>query len=328
MLYIRFKNGQGLGNQLWLYASSKSISEKLNTKLKIFDFEKFKGKGFLKLDNQIDLNLKYQDLDLEKYNIKIFNERVFFDMRINYILSGYDENVLKINSKTLLEGLFQSEKYFFNEINRVKRYIKLNESSINKNKVNSDICILNIRGGEYKKYKNLILPFDYWTNGMKNFKNKYGIYKFKVVTDDYRYAKTLFPELEIIHGDVEKCYATIYNCSNIILSNSSFGYFPCKTGKRKRVIAPFYWARYKNKFNVWASPANIYKDWLWQDENSNLISYEDSLKIASYTEDYYKREYTVLIDKVKVPFNYYSFIPKKIKIFLKKILRNLLPKYF
>ena len=42
-----------------------------------------------------------------------------------------------------------------------------------------------------------------------------------------------FSQIEIISDDIEKCYATIYNCSNIIVSNSSFAYFPCKTGTPK-----------------------------------------------------------------------------------------------
>ena len=47
MLNISFKEGQGLGNQLWNFAVAKSISEKLNVGLNIYDFRKFKGKGFL-----------------------------------------------------------------------------------------------------------------------------------------------------------------------------------------------------------------------------------------------------------------------------------------
>ena len=46
MIKIIFKNGQGLGNQLWLFAVAKSVSEKLVQDLFIEDFEKFKGKDF------------------------------------------------------------------------------------------------------------------------------------------------------------------------------------------------------------------------------------------------------------------------------------------
>ena len=43
MIRIKFEEGQGLGNQLWLFSAAKSISEKLNYKLEIenFDAESF-----------------------------------------------------------------------------------------------------------------------------------------------------------------------------------------------------------------------------------------------------------------------------------------------
>ena len=39
MLNIIFKEGQGLGNQLWNFAVAKSLSEKLNVALNIYDFQ-------------------------------------------------------------------------------------------------------------------------------------------------------------------------------------------------------------------------------------------------------------------------------------------------
>ena len=33
MILIEFREGQGLGNQLWYYASAKSIADKLNFEL-------------------------------------------------------------------------------------------------------------------------------------------------------------------------------------------------------------------------------------------------------------------------------------------------------
>ena len=91
-----------------------------------------------------------------------------------------------------------------------------------------------------------------WINAMENYKTKFNIYKFFIVTDDYRYAKNIFPKLKIIHGDIGKCYASIYNSSNIILSNSSFSYFPCRTGIKKRIIAPI---PIPNFINVFLSKA-------------------------------------------------------------------------
>ena len=328
MLNIIFKEGQGLGNQLWNFAVAKSLSEKLNVGLNIYDFRKFKGKGFLKLDNKNNFEYSINEYKFSK-DIEIFNERTFYDYQLRYLSSDYDERLLNIKKETILEGIFQSESYFFGDLKKLKRYIKLNKKIKEENKIEKDICILNIRGGEYKRHKDFILPKDYWINAMKNYNIKFKICKFLIVTDDYRYAKSIFPKVKIIHGDIGKCYASIYNSSNLILSNSTFSYFPCKTGINKRIIAPMYWARPNNKYERWVSPCNIYEGWLWQDIKSNLKTYDECLKIANKTSDYYKKEFTVLIKPIDVPVNnILKIIPNNLKKIIKRVLSYLLPKHF
>ena len=172
---------------------------------------------------------------------------------------------------------------------KLKRYIKPIRSILEENQISDDFCVLNIRGGEYKRHKNFLLSKNYWENAILNFKNFFNIHKFKIVTDDFKYAKALFPNLEIIHGNISKCYCTIYNCKNIIVSNSSFSYFPCKTGVKKNIIAPMYWARPLKNYGRWVSPGNIYEDWNWQDNKGLIHSYNDCLKIAEQTDAFYKK---------------------------------------
>lgn len=323
MIKIKFREGQGLGNQLWLFASSKSIAEKLNFDLKIESIDNFKGIDFIELDIKDPICN-----DSEDSNYSIFNERTYYDSDLNYVISDFDENVLNIKNNTTLEGLYQSEKYFFGDLEKLKRYIKIDKNIVKSNLVDKDICVLNIRGGEYKRHKNFILSKNYWLNAMHNFRQKYLIKKFLIVTDDYLYSRALFPNMEIIHNDIKKCYATIYNCSNIIVSNSTFSYFPCVTGRKKNIIAPMYWARpIKNK-GRWISPANIYKNWFYQDKFSNLKSYEECLNIALETSRYYKKNHTILINKKDIPSNgLLNFIPQKQKKKIKNILKYFFPKY-
>tara|TARA_A100000164_G_scaffold379520_1_gene424032 strand:+ start:843 stop:1823 length:981 start_codon:yes stop_codon:yes gene_type:complete len=323
MVSIIFKEGQGLGNQLWLYASAKSISEKLGLNLEIQNFHKFKALDFLKLD----INLTSKSESIIKKEMTIFNEKLYYDSELKYIISDFDENVLNIKENTVLEGIFQSEKYFFGDFEKLNRYIKVDDNLITNNPVEKNICILNIRGGEYKRHRDFILPKIYWLNAMDNFKSKYKIYDFKIVTDDYLYSKALFPKLEIISDDIGKCFSTIYNCSNIIVSNSSFSYFPCRIGKKKNIIAPLYWARpYKNK-GRWISPGNVYKDWQYQDITSKLVSYDECKKIANKTTKYYKDNFYILINKRDIPSNgFLNILPKKWKIILKNTLKYIFPK--
>ena len=187
---------------------------------------------------------------------------------------------------------------------------------------------MNIRGGEFKRHKNWILKKDYWEKAMKNISEINQIKQFLIVTDDYRYCKKLFPNLEIISNDIEKCYATIYNSSNIILSNSSFAYFPCKTGKKKKVIAPKFWAR-PHQENLWSSPCNIYEGWEWQDKDGLISTYEESLLLAKKTNNYYEKNFIYLVKKESIPkFSPVYFLPNRLKKFTKLILSYIFPTHF
>ena len=325
MIKIIFKKGQGLGNQLWLFCSAKSIAEELKVDLQIINYQNFKGKDFLKLACTNYFENKYEKYQTIKENI--FFERSYYDRGLEYLVTSYDERVLSIKKDTILEGNFQSEDYFFGNSRKIKSYIKLKNHYKEHYKIPKDVCILNIRGGEYKRHRKFILPKSYWENGIKNFKKIFGIDKFLIVTDDYKYSKALFKNFDIVYGDIGECYASIYNCSNLLSSNSSFSYFPCKTGLSKNILGPMYWARHQNNLNRWISPGNIYKGWLWQDKFSNLKKYSECKKIARETNLYYKKNFNILITKKDVPYNgLFKFIPNKIKLKLKKILSYLFPK--
>ena len=102
MLNISFKDGQGLGNQLWMFAAAKSISEKLKVKLNIYSFKKFKGKNFLSLDNKYKYDYGIEHYKHNSHNIEIFNERFYYDHDLKYIASDFDERVLDITKPSFL----------------------------------------------------------------------------------------------------------------------------------------------------------------------------------------------------------------------------------
>ena len=95
------------------------------------------------------------------------------------------------------------------------------------------------------------------------------IKEFVIVTDDKDYSKTLFPKLRLIEPGIAQSYLALYQAKYLIVSNSSFSYFPIKTQTKKPfVIAPMHWARFNNIWKRWSSPANLYTDWNWQDSES------------------------------------------------------------
>lgn len=324
MIIIEFYDGQGLGNQLWVYAVMRYIARKLNMSFVVLSPEKFKAKDFLDIDygenNKTDIMLK-----INNQEINYFKEKAFLDLDFYAFCIDYDSKVLDIKEFTKIDGYFQSEKYFFNDYEFVKTIFPIKSNLMNEKLVDEKTCILNIRGGEYTGNINLILPKSYWLNAMNNMKKLHKIEIFVIVTDDHEYSKRLFPELKIIKKGIAESYIALHQAKYLIVSNSSFSYFPIKTQKDKPcVIAPKYWARFNNEHKRWVSPANLYQDWFWQDYDGKLFSYHECLDEYEKNMNYYTNNYNVLVkDDILIHFNSFSikkYIPKGIKELLKMIL--------
>ena len=232
MYVCKFQEGQGLGNQLWNYVSIKAIANDSNKPFGVINLDLFKGKDFIDLNcQQIDGSSK----------LKLYKEKLFFDEINNYISSDFDNKVYSLDGNYVLEGLFQSEKYILNYLDNLDDFFKIKNSYP---VLDEKKCVLNIRGGEYKKHKDFILPKSYWENAIQIMQTHHQITQFEIVTDDVNYSKILFPDLKITSGSIEECYVKIRNAEYLIVSNSTFSYFPIKTGKRPVfVIAPHKWAR-------------------------------------------------------------------------------------
>lgn len=325
----RFYDGQGLGNQLWVHAAARSIAEQLGAGFVQLDMDKFKGKEFLDIDPFCAVDERTVQHFLQEI-IHVFHERRYFDHELNVISSGFDERVNSIDQSVELEGLFQSEAYFFGDIGKLKRYFPLKKGWEDSRAIPEDTCILNIRGGEYKRHKNLILPRQYWDHAIEHMRRDHGIRRFLMVTDDIAYAKALFPQYDVLHGGVGECYAALNGAKWVVLSNSSFGYFPVKTNPNNPyVIAPQYWARFNNPYRRWASPANVYQDWMWMDDRGDLHTYRDLELEAAETEKFYQDAcYLATMPEAIYKKTLLHYIPSDIRRTAKKMLAKVLPMKF
>tara|TARA_B100000161_G_scaffold217271_1_gene162273 strand:+ start:666 stop:1652 length:987 start_codon:yes stop_codon:yes gene_type:complete len=324
MLYTEFLDGQGLGNQLWNYITLRSISKKLGFGYEIINREKFKGKNFLEISyeqNFVKTNLKSFNNKINVNNI--FNEKLFYDNELKTFTSDFDENILKIKPNTLLRGLFQSEKYFFNY--DINEFIKLKKESSDYYKIKNH-CLLNIRGGEYKRYKDLILPKSYWINAIKNMKRIKKDLNFSIVTDDYNYASKLLPEIDILRGNIHEDFSRIFYAKYIIVSNSSFPYFPINLGEKpKYIIAPAHWARFANNKDKWVSPANYYKSWSYQNQLGKILSKKEIKKSLNNTRKIYDSYYVLTTKESVLRNKIFFYIPSKLRKLIKKILSKIFP---
>lgn len=327
MIITEFYDGQGLGNQLWVYIVTRTIAKRLNIPFLILAPERFKGRDFLDIElgevRQIDEVIKM----ICDNKINIFKETMYLDLELDCFSIDYDDAVLNLKPYTKIDGYFQSEKYFFGDLTYFKTLLPIKDKWIGKKYIEDDQCVLNIRGGEYRGVSTLILPKSYWINAMNNMIKKFpNIKEFVIVTDDAEYASKLFPELRQVEQGVAQSYLALHQAKYLIVSNSSFSYFPIKTQLNTPfVIAPLHWARYNNPYQRWSSPANLYADWHWQDNEGILHPYDKCLEGYLQTMQYYQDNYNIrtcseVSSKFHKPFIFKKYIPKRIKTLIKKMI--------
>lgn len=280
MLVTEIYNGSGLGNQLFNYVVTRSIALDNGYEFGIMSPHKFKGHDFLSLDfgkEVIGGSSPFEGAPPTELPQGITNyyaeKKIWYD-KFNCDIRIYDKLLHTVPDNTKIEGYMQAEEFFMHRKEEVKQWLKVKEEKDCYDFSNENTCVLNIRGGEYLGVPELILPRTYWLNAINNMCKVNKDLNFIIITDDVRYCNHILPEYPAYHFDIGKDYSIIKNAHYLILSNSSFAFFPTWTSETvKYVIAPKYWARpYSDGF--WACGFNLYRDWMWQDTSGNLFTYQ------------------------------------------------------
>ncbi len=226
----------GLGNMLFQIASAYAISVENNDTL-IIDEKKSH-----KVHNNIDFYKKniFRKLTYEKcYNENTYNEKYFHYNKINY-----QKNIL-------IDGYFQSEKYFSNHKKDILNLFSIDENSnlyIN-NKygsiLNDETCSIHIRRGDYLNLPNYhpICEKEYYIKAIDKFKSNT---KFLIFSDDINWCKNNLIGNNFIFIENEFDYIDIWLmslCKNNIIANSTFSWWGAWLNKNenKKIISPKKW---------------------------------------------------------------------------------------
>lgn len=273
MIATEIYNGQGLGNQLWCYVFTRCLCEKLGAKFSIINPEKFKCSSFLNLDYGEYIKndgltpeggppLKLPS-ELQYY----FKEHQKFHYKSGADITYFDQKSLEIRDFTKIDGNFQSEEFILPYREKIISWLAVDEKINCEEYSNDQTCIVNFRGGEYKGRKDLFLGKEYWDNALSHMKSINPDFRFIVITDDVAEASKFFPNLEVLHFSVGKDYSIINNAHYLIVSNSSFAFFPAWTSKKlKYCLAPKYWAAYNYSSGYWSCEYNIVANWNYIDK--------------------------------------------------------------
>jgi hypothetical protein len=161
----------------------------------------------------------------------------------------------------------QGELYYRKYKDSIKEWFNISKLDLPEN-----LCIINFRGGDYRFEHRFFLIKSYWDNAIKNMKKVNPNMIFKVVTDDVYTATPFFQEygFEITH-EIKNDFESIYSVSYLILSNSSFAFFPAwLNSSLKYCIAPRYWGRHNISDGYWSIDQNYTEGWYYQDREGNL----------------------------------------------------------
>lgn len=276
MITTEFYEGAGLGNQLWSYVVTRVIALDHGYNFGIEHPEKFKGTDFL----NIDFGKKVENIKNHYEERKIIHPLSGADIRT------YDKDLVNVADNTKLDGYMQDEQYILHRKNEIREWLKVKKEYECYDFSNDDICVINFRGSGYVQEKDFFLYPKYWKDAVENMRKINQNFKFIVVTEDVRTAKKFFPDFEVFHFSIAKDYVVIKNAKYLILSNSSFAWFPAWTSNTlKYCIAPKYWGRHNISDGYWSLGYNITTGWMYQDRKGNLQDYDSCLKeLHEYTK--------------------------------------------
>ena len=248
MIYFKLKGG--LGNMMFQIAATYSMALSKGVDFGVYDVDEHLN--FLNLEGNFNPTLKhsfdYKDLGFfQKLKISTPPANVPY---YNYPFH-YDGNV-PTEDEFILDGFFQSEKYFISHREELLEFFKPNsiiEDHITEHYgglLNKRTTSIHVRRGDYVR-----LPSHHPPQSVEYY--KYGIEllsedtdMFVVFSDDIDWCKENINPPNVTYIEGEKDYNEIYlmsKCNNHIISNSSFSWWGAWLNENinKIVVGPKIW---------------------------------------------------------------------------------------
>lgn len=279
MIVTQFYRGQGLGNQLWCYVTTRIIASKNGYAFGIQAPENFKAIDFMDLDfGQPVIGGSGPEggppTTLPEGITRYYQEQSTVhtsgaDIRMR------DERLMTISDGTKIDGLMQDAELALEHLDEVRTWLAIDPASDRRDFSSDDICIINFRGGGYVREKDFFLRSEYWQDAVRHMRERNPRFRFVVITDDIKTAQSFFPDFEVHHFSIAEDYAVIKNARNLILSNSSFAWFPASVSTDlKSCIAPKYWGRHNISDGYWSLGYNLTPGWQYLGRDGALYGYE------------------------------------------------------
>jgi hypothetical protein len=245
MIYCNVKGG--LGNILFQLATGISFAIEKNTDFSVSNYEWHIH--YLNVEKERNPALNHAD-EYAFYFKNLIKKKSPENLTVlNYPFTYYEDSSLSTNC--VIDGYFQSEKYFIKNRDRIlsqfKLPLKLRLMSYFKYPffLKGNLTSIHVRRGEY-----LISPIhynqsmDYYDAAIK--KMDAITEKFIVFSDDIAWCKETFIGEKFVFIENEKDYIELFlmsRCTNNIICNSSFSWWGAwmNAHKNRKIIAPKNW---------------------------------------------------------------------------------------
>ena len=274
MLATEFLHGQGLGNQLFCYVTTRMLAHRLGYDFGIKGLQsagdsRVNQKGFYFMD--LDYGKEVPD-DLERYDE--YRHALKTDEWIKTDLRLTDKTLLNIPDNRILYGVMQSEDYFYDRLDLVKEWLKVKEEYDHMDTNGKNMCVMNFRGGDMIGNAGAYVPRSYWDKAIQRMVEYNPKMEFCIVTDDVATAKQMLPEYPAYHRDVAWDYVAVKNARNVISTTSTFSCFPLWTSETlEYCIAPKHWFHHNLSQGWWSLGCSIYSyPTHYMDREGNLFT--------------------------------------------------------
>lgn len=264
----------GVGNQLFQYAFAMYLARKHNTKLKLditeykfwklrkFELDKFKINADLATEREIKLFLKYSYYIPKAFQSVFHNIFKFLFPEIIYEEHFHFDRInLNLPDNIYLIGFWQSEKYFSDIEDILRKELILKESLSEKSKkllniiYSTDSVSINFRRGEFVTNPDInrrhgVLDLSYYKKAVQLIKQRIKRAHFFIFSDDIEWVLSNYKlDDDVTFVDInypDRVYEDLIlgsKCKHNIIANSTFSWWTAWLNKNKNkiVIAPKNW---------------------------------------------------------------------------------------
>jgi hypothetical protein len=339
VIVTKFYKGQGLGNQLWVYAVLRAIAWNHNYSFGVESFKNYKLPNYIPLDRgECVLGVPHERpyglrvLGVSKVEFEI--QKVIFEPEI--AISNWEERIANLSDGTKIEGYFQSINYIKEFHQEFQKIFRCNAEV----PTDSSTCYISVRGGDYLGKPEICCDEFFYRRAIKEMQ-ECGFNNFEIVTDDAAYANDLLPDFPVAHLNQDSLmnlndrrqkeakiaydFALLQTAPALIISNSTFAWWAAWTNRfNPIVIGPRYWSHPRNRYQIWAPKEVAVESWRYSDGKTLISGSEAIMESGEMSTElqFYSR-----INKSKFDFNIRirNFLYKnasRIYVQLRKTLRS------